>query len=163
MMQRNTTSLGNLWITILLLLLSFPLGADETLRRVDVGGFELQAQVLGQDAPTQSPAVVFDAGGSNGIETWRQVPAAVAEHSRVVLYDRAGLGESDLGPAPRSARQVAQEMRSLLRGLDVEPPYLLVGHSLGGLHIRIYAALFPDEVAGFVFIDPTTEGMHRSL
>ena len=133
------------------------------MRRVDVGGFELRAQVLGQDATMTTPTVVFDAGGSDGIEAWRELPSSIAAHSRVVVYERAGLGESDLGPEPRSARQVANELRALLRGLEVDPPYVLVGHSLGGLHIRIFADLFPGQVIGLVFLDPTTEGMHRSL
>lgn len=97
------------------------------------------------------------------LETWKDLPARVAEVTTVVAYDRAGLGKSELGPEPRDAMAVARDLRVLLRGLEVPPPYVLVGHSLGGLHIRAFAKLYPEEVAGFVFIDATTEGMHESL
>jgi len=97
------------------------------------------------------------------LETWKDLPARVAEVTTVVAYDRAGLGESELGPEPRDAMAVARDLRALLKGLEVPPPYVLVGHSLGGLHVRAFAKLYPDDVAAFVFIDPTTEGMHESL
>jgi thioesterase domain-containing protein len=63
----------------------------------------------------------------------------------------------------RDAMAVARDLGGLLQGLEIPPPYVLVGHSLGGLHIRAFAKLYPEEVAGLVFIDPTTEGMHESL
>ena len=68
-----------------------------------------------------------------------------------------------MGPEPRDATAVAKDLHQLLRALEIAPPYVLVGHSLGGRHIRAYAELFPDEVAALAFIDATTEGMHQSL
>lgn len=134
--------------------------ADASDRRVDVGGFQLRARVLGSG----SPAVVFDSGGGGAtLEEWGPVPGLVAATARVVLYDRAGIGESDPGPLPRTAERVARELHALLGGLGVKPPYVLVGHSLGGLHLLFFADLFPADVAGLVFLDPTTREMRPRL
>lgn len=126
---------------------------------IDVGGHRLRARTWGEG----SPAVVLDSGMGESLETWKELPAQVAEMTTVVAYDRAGLGESELGPEPRDALSVARDLRALLKGLEVPPPYVLVGHSLGGLFVRAFADLYPGDVAALVFIDPTTEGMHESL
>lgn len=146
---------------VLALLLPSPLAAAEADdRMVDVGGHSLRARLLGKG----SPAVVFDSGGGGApLESWGRLPELVAERCRVVLYDRAGVGGSGRGPEPRTGERVARELHALLEGLGVEPPYVLVGHSLGGLHIRFFASLYPGEVAGFVFVDPTTEDMRPRL
>lgn len=99
----------------------------------------------------------------DGTEGWGEFPARIAEITQVVTYDRAGLGASELGPEPRDAVHVARDLDALLRGLDLQGPFVLIGHSLGGLCIRVFADLFPEAVAGLVFLDPTTEGMHLSL
>jgi len=123
-------------------------------RFVDVGGHRLRARVAGSG----TPVVVLDAGlGDSGEISWREVFAPVAGFTTVVWYDRAGLGESEPGAAPRSYTQAATEMRALLRGLGLAPPYVLAGHSLGAAHIRAFASLYKDEVAGLVFVDPVCE------
>jgi pimeloyl-ACP methyl ester carboxylesterase len=132
-------------------------GAD---RSIDVGGGRLRARVLGEGRP----AVVFESGGGGAsLEEWGRLPELVASSTRVVVYDRAGIGGSDPATTPRTGETVARELHALLGRLDVEPPYVLVGHSLGGLHVRYFASLFPEEVAGFVFLDPTTEEMRPKL
>ncbi len=78
----------------------------------------------------------------------------LAESFRVVSYDRAGLGWSDLGPMPRTADRIVGELHSLLERAGISPPYVLVGHSFGGLTMPLFAARFPDEVAGMVLVDP---------
>lgn len=135
---------------------------------VDVGGFHLHAQVFGgEHLAAGKPTLVFDAGFGQTLETWRGLPEKAAQTSPVIVFERAGIGRSELGPEPRTAQRAARELRRLLRELEqragFSPPYVLVMHSLGGLYGRIFADLHPDLVAGFVFIDPTTEGMFRSL
>jgi pimeloyl-ACP methyl ester carboxylesterase len=143
-----------------LLLSGVGVAGDLVDRRVDVGGFRLRARVMGSG----HPAVVFDSGGGGAtVEDWGPLPGLVAEAARVVVYDRAGIGGSDAGAAPRSAERIARELHALLEGLGVRPPYVLVGHSLGGLHIRFFAQLYPGDVAGLVFLDPTTEEMRPRL
>ena len=81
----------------------------------------------------------------------------VAEFTTSVLYDRLGLGWSDAANLPRSGTQVTDDLRELLRAAAVPGPHVLVGHSLGGLHARLHAKRFPEEVAGLVLLDPTHE------
>ena len=120
---------------------------------VDVGGHKLRLQVAGSGTPT----VVLDSGMGDSLESWRDVFPTIAGFTRVVAYDRAGLGRSDPGPEPRSYLRVATDLHALLERANLKPPYVLVGHSLGGAHIRAFAHLFKDQVAGVVFVDPLSE------
>ena len=117
---------------------------------VDVGGHKLRLRVAG----TGTPTVVLDYGLGGSIEEWNDVFPEVARFARVVTYDRAGYGKSEAGPEPRSHAQIATELHALLHRANIAPPYVLVGHSLGGANIRAFAHLFKDEVAGLVFVDP---------
>lgn len=125
---------------------------------VDVEGHKISVKVAGAG----SPAVVLDygLGGSSG--DWDSVFPEVARFARVVSYDRAGYGKSEPGPAPRSQGQLAKELHTLLHNAGIMPPYVLVGHSLGGANIRAFAYLFKDEVAGLVFVDPFQERVFTS-
>ena len=104
------------------------------------------------------PAVVFAPGaGLIGLD-FLNIHEAIAPFTTSIIYDRAGTGWSDEVALPRSAAVVAEELRDLLRAAGVPPPYVLVGHSLGGAYIRRYAQLHPGEVAGLLFLDPAHEG-----
>jgi pimeloyl-ACP methyl ester carboxylesterase len=119
-------------------------------QNVDVAGHKLRLRVAGAGMPT----VVLDYGLGGSIEEWNDVFPEVARFARVVSYDRAGYGKSEAGPEPRSHTQIATELHALLHRANIAPPYVLVGHSLGGANIRAFAHLFKDEVAGLVFVDP---------
>jgi pimeloyl-ACP methyl ester carboxylesterase len=125
---------------------------------VDVGGYKLRLRVAGAGAPT----VVLDYGLGGSIEEWNNVFPGVARFTRVVAYDRAGYGSSGAGTEPRSQTQIATELHTLLRRANIAPPYVLVGHSLGGANIRAFAHLFREEVAGLVFVDPFNEAIFAS-
>jgi pimeloyl-ACP methyl ester carboxylesterase len=104
-----------------------------------------------------SPSVVFlPGGGTAGLDYWN-VQARAAELTTSVVYDRAGTGWSDRVELPRTSAEVTDELRQLLRTAGVPAPYLLVGHSLGGLYARHYAQRFPDEVSGLLLLDPAHE------
>ena len=103
------------------------------------------------------PTVVFEAGAGGPLEAWTLVQPAVSRFARTLSYDRAGNGLSRKGAPPRDARSVALELQSLLQHAGATPPYILVGHSLGGPYIRMFADLYPNEVAGLVLVDPTQE------
>jgi pimeloyl-ACP methyl ester carboxylesterase len=85
------------------------------------------------------------------------VQPAVSGFARVCSYARAGLAWSEPGPLPRTMRQNAYELHTMLRAASVKAPYVLVGHSIGGLIARVYAEQYPEEVAGMVLVDPTNE------
>jgi pimeloyl-ACP methyl ester carboxylesterase len=119
-------------------------------RLIDVGGFRLHLNCSGAG----SPAVVLDAALGGSSISWSLVQPAISARTRVCSYDRAGLGWSDAGPMPRTAGRVADELRRLLDAGGVPPPYVLVGHSYGGLVMRILAGRYRDDVAAVILIDP---------
>ena len=108
-------------------------------------------------AGTGEPAVVFLPGGGMFGLGYFNVHMRVAKLTTSVVYDRAGTGWSDAVPLPRSAEDVVQELRALLRVAGLSGPYLLVGHSLGGLYARRFAQLLPADVAGLLLLDPAHE------
>lgn len=102
-----------------------------------------------------TPVVVFENGLGARLDWWAKVwPDTVAE-TRALAYHRAGYGRSDASPQPRDGAQVVQELRALLRARQLPPPYVLVGHSLGGLYMQLYARQYPAEVAALVLVDST--------
>ncbi|HSL23113.1 MAG TPA: alpha/beta hydrolase [Vicinamibacterales bacterium] len=119
-------------------------------RLIDVGGHRLHLQCAGSGGP----AVIFDAALGGSSLSWVFVQAGVARFTTACAYDRAGFGWSDRGPLPRTAGRIVLELRQLLSGARVEPPYILVGHSFGGLTARLYTRRYPAEVAGLVLLDP---------
>ena len=133
--------------------------SNEQTRYVDIGGYKLAMQVAGSGNPT----VVLEAGSSESLEAWNDVFSEIARFTRVVAYDRAGLGRSEIGPEPRSFTRYATELRTMLHRAGISPPYVLVGQSMGAANLRAFAHLFHDEVAGLVFVDPLNEQIFRSI
>jgi pimeloyl-ACP methyl ester carboxylesterase len=119
---------------------------------VDVGGHSLHINCVGQGSPT----VVLDAGSGAFSAHWVRVQREVSGTTHVCSYDRAGMGWSEMGPEPRGTKQISSELHTLLKGANIEGPYVLVGHSFGGLYVRTYAARYPDEVAGVVLVDSSS-------
>jgi pimeloyl-ACP methyl ester carboxylesterase len=121
---------------------------------VDAGGPKLRMLIEG----TGNSTVVFDAGGGGSLELWGRVPSEVSKFARTVSYDRAGNGLSDKATTPREARHIATELHTALQNAKLLPPYIFVGHSVGGPYVRVFAGLYPGEVAGMVLVDPSQEG-----
>jgi pimeloyl-ACP methyl ester carboxylesterase len=119
----------------------------------DVEGVRLLLHQSGSGGP----AVVFLAGGGAVGLDYFNVQQRAAELTTSVTYDRAGTGWSDSVDLPRASVEITDELRALLRVAEVPPPYVMVGHSLGGLYARHYAQRFSGEVAGLVLLDPAHE------
>jgi pimeloyl-ACP methyl ester carboxylesterase len=135
-------------------------GATPPLGRYqEVGGRRLLLHRSGSGSPA---VVILPGGGAVGLD-YLNVQERAAELTTSLLYDRAGTGWSDPVELPRTSGQVADELRELLRTADVPAPYLLVGHSLGGLYARHYAQRFPDEVAALLLLDPAHEDYHAHM
>jgi pimeloyl-ACP methyl ester carboxylesterase len=117
---------------------------------VDVGGFKLHVKCEGSG----TPSVVFDAALGGSSISWAWVQPEIARTNRTCSYDRAGYGWSEPGPFPRTAGGMATELHTLLQRIGIAPPLVLVGHSFGGLIMRIYAARYHADVAGMVLVDP---------
>jgi pimeloyl-ACP methyl ester carboxylesterase len=117
---------------------------------VDVGGHKMHLDCSGQAAPT----VLLESGLSDDWLVWYRVQPAISKLTRVCSYDRAGLGFSDPRPEQQpDSRNIALNLHMLLANAGVNPPYVLVGHSIGGIHIRVYQNLYPAEVVGMVLVD----------
>lgn len=116
---------------------------------VDVGGYELHIDCAGEGSPT----VILDAGLGDSFMSWRKVQPQIAKIARVCSYDRAGLGYSDNSPRPRTSAVIAEELHTLLRNAGISGPLILVGHSMGGFDVRLYAKFYRNDVAGTVLVD----------
>ncbi|MDH4044828.1 MAG: alpha/beta hydrolase [Gemmatimonadota bacterium] len=125
-------------------------------RLVDVGGYRLHTYCTGTRSPGR-PTVVLSAGDGDFAVDWGLVQPAVAESARVCSYDRAGTGWSDPGPEPRTLHQEAAELDLLLANAGEQPAYVLVGHSVGALVVRVFQEQRPHNVVGMVLVDPTHE------
>ena len=129
-------------------------------RLVDVGGWRLHLNCLGKGSASQ-PTVILEAGAGDFSVDWSLLQPAVARFARVCSYDRAGSGWSDLGPRPRTMHQIIYELHTLLEKAGERPPYLLVGHSYGGLLVRLYQFTYPTEVVGMVLVEAADDNPWR--
>jgi pimeloyl-ACP methyl ester carboxylesterase len=116
---------------------------------VDVGGYRLHLYCIGSGQPT----VLLDAGGFDSLEQWKSVQPQVAAFTRVCSYDRPGFGWSDASPNPQTAKQIAAELHAALNRAGITGPFVVVGHSIAGLYVRLFAAEFPGEVVGMLLDD----------
>lgn len=117
---------------------------------VDVGGYRLHINCTG----TGSPTVVIEAGLGDWSTSWGgYVQPEVAKTTRICTYDRAGMGWSEAGPLPRDAAQFAKELHALLQNANIPGPYVMVGHSLGGLGVHVFVHDYASEIAGVVLIE----------
>jgi pimeloyl-ACP methyl ester carboxylesterase len=119
---------------------------DDADVRINTIGFENRAE--GQ------PVVVFENGHGESIKSWNKIIDSVSKICPIVLYDRAGTRESKPDNKIPSLKYNSKKLKKILETLDIKPPYLLVGHSLGGIYIRGFANYYPDDLAGLIFIDP---------
>jgi pimeloyl-ACP methyl ester carboxylesterase len=126
---------------------------------VDVGGYQMHIHCRGPEGNDGGPTVVLDTGLGEPSLSWGSVPEQIAEFARVCTYDRAGLGWSERSPTSRLPIHIVEELHTLLTRAQVKPPYVLVGHSNGGLYAYLYADEYPGEVAGLVLVDSTHEDL----
>ena len=126
---------------------------------VDLGTHTMHYVVHGDAGPT----VLFDAGLPGTHHDWAGIQASLAPHARTVAFDRAGYGWSERGPRPRTASVIAGELRRLLEVEGIEGPYVLVGHSFGGITMRAFAQQYPDDVAALVLVDATHEDYRHAF
>src|SRR6185295_14570662 len=122
-------------------------------RLVDIGGFRLHLWCAGDGAP----AVILDNGLGGSSPGWGFVQPDVARFTRVCSYDRAGMGYSDSGPSPRTARRIANELAELLERSGIAGPVVLVGESIAGFDVRIFASDHSEHAAGLVLVDASHE------
>jgi pimeloyl-ACP methyl ester carboxylesterase len=170
--RREMRSRARVWLLnpVLVVLVLFALGgAYERISQstapavamrgqlVDVGPYRLHLECTGSRGPT----VILEPGAGGSAASMGLIAPAVARDSRVCVYDRAGRGWSDPAVSPPDGAQIATDLHTLLDRAHVPGPYVLVGHSFGGLYVRTYAAKYPEEVAGLVLVDSTAANDNR--
>ncbi|WLD94632.1 alpha/beta fold hydrolase [Alkalihalobacillus sp. AL-G] len=130
-------------------------------KKVDVGGFKLNYSyhVINKESPT----VILESGHGMSSEVWNEVKNGISSFANIFLYDRAGLGKSELGNKPHHSNQVVENLNTLLQKENIKPPYILVGHSLGGIHIRVFAHTYPEKVIGLVLVDSAHEEQDQKM
>lgn len=124
-----------------------------------IGGRRVESLTLRH--PQAQAVVVFEAGSRGTIAGWGTVPASVAHDATVFAWNRPGYGNSDAAATARDGRTIVEELRQVLRHKGLKPPYVLVGHSLGGLYMQLFARAYPDEVRGLVLVDALYPRMVR--
>lgn len=123
------------------------------------GTFSLNLNCAGSGKPT----VILESGLGIPAIGWQLVQPGIAKFARVCSYDRAGYGWSEPGPLPRTSREIAVELHTLLQNAHVAPPYVLVGHSFGGFNVRMFNFLYPSEAVGFVLVDSSQEDQETKM
>jgi pimeloyl-ACP methyl ester carboxylesterase len=157
----NPSARNARWILVLILAMQslYSPGQAAKDEKVDLGGYRVHVLESGVGSPT----VIFESGLGEASSTWSDVQPKVALFARTLAYDRPGLGDSDPSPHPRSVREMAVELHSLLQSVHIPPPYILVGHSLGGTIVQIFAHAYPNEIAGLVLVDPEDSRLDHLL
>ncbi|KUP08960.1 alpha/beta hydrolase [Bacillus coahuilensis p1.1.43] len=122
---------------------------------VQISVCKLYAKLFGEN--NGKPTVVMDAGYGDFSKAWDSVIEDISMFSNVLVYDRAGLGKSEQSSSPRTSGEMVKELKELLNEAKISPPYILVGHSFGGVNLRMFATEFQNEVCGLVLIDSTPE------
>ena len=123
-------------------------------RLIDIGGGRrLNIHCIGHGSPT----VIFEAGLGDQSRAWAMVQPAVGANTQACSYDRAGLGFSDPSDRPGTSENAVDDLHRLLAAASIKPPYILVGHSLGGMYVRLYADYYRSEVVGLVLVDSVSE------
>lgn len=125
------------------------------------GGSSLKMHIdcSGQGTPT----VVLDSGLGDSFASWQKVQPQIAKFTSVCSYDRAGIGYSDSSPRPRTSQVIAEELHSLLQAAGISPPYVVVGHSMGGYDVRVFTSLYRNEIAGMVLVDASHPDQEKRL
>lgn len=126
---------------------------------VDIGGYRLHIFCEGRGSPT----VIMESGMGDSSLIWARVRPESVKTTRTCVYDRAGFGWSEPSPQPRTAATIVEELHTLLINANIAGPYVLVGHSIGGAYVRLYAHNYPERVVGMVFVDSSHEEQNARL
>lgn len=129
--------------------------------KIKVNGIEFYYERDGKSGNT--PVVVFDSGYGWPLENWDSIRREVGEFAELFFYDRAGVGKSGKSDLPMHSLQNARNLKALLQETGVQPPYLLVGHSFGGLNVRLFAELYPEDLAGIILVDACHEDQNDNM
>lgn len=140
-------------VILILMFLSFGLFLNAQEKYVNIDGQKFRVEESG----TGDVTVIFENGMSDSLEAWGSIPDTVSLFARVFLYDRADIGKSDTSQQKRTIPNMVLELKNILNQENIKPPYVLVGHSLGGYITRYFSSQYPDVVKGLLLLDPAPE------
>ena len=140
-----------------LLSLSVVCIAQERYANIDGQKFRIKTGGIGE------VTVLFENGMSDSLEVWQSIPDSVAAFAKYFQYDRADIGKSDTSRQARTIPNIVNELKGILKAENINPPYVLVGHSLGGMIMRYFASQYPDEVQGLLLLDPSPESFYNQM
>jgi len=126
---------------------------------IDIGGHSLNVNCYGKGTPT----VIFESGLGDDSGVWTLVQPEISKNIRTFSYDRAGLGNSDIGDLPRTSLDQVHELHTVLNKAKVKAPYIIVAHSIGGYNARLFAGTYPKEVSGIIFVDCSHEKQFEDI
>ncbi|WP_369899519.1 alpha/beta fold hydrolase [Bacillus manliponensis] len=129
--------------------------------KLDIGGTNLYYEYIGKD--NDNPTIIFDSGYGWSLENWAPIQNEVTKLANVFAYDRAGIGMSESDNKPKHSKQAVENLHTLLQRANVKPPYILVGHSFGGLNVRLFASTYPKEVEGVILLDSCHEDQNKIM
>lgn len=129
--------------------------------KLNIGGTKLYYEYIDKD--NDNPTIIFDSGYGWSLENWAPIQNEVTKLAKVFTYDRAGIGMSESDNKPKHSKQAVENLHTLLQKANVKPPYILVGHSFGGLNVRLFASTYPKEVAGVILLDPCHEDQNKIM
>lgn len=127
----------------------------ERVQFVELNGSKMFTKMYGNDS--DKPTIIFDAGYGDYSKAWEKIVALLREDANLFVYDRFGVGQSDRCASPRTSLNMVNELHQVLETMKIQPPYIFVGHSFGGVNARLFATTFPKEVSGLVLVDSTPE------
>lgn len=135
---------------------------------VKLSGQERYADINGQkflynEFGAGKITVIFESGMSDSLEAWGSIPYKISSFAHVFLYDRADIAKSDFSRQERTIPNMVSELKSILDHEKIQPPYVLVGHSLGGYITRYFSSQYPEDVKGLLLLDPSPEAYWQSM
>jgi pimeloyl-ACP methyl ester carboxylesterase len=142
-----------IYLTLIVILTTFLSHAQEKLVKVNGHNFNIYQKGF-ENRKKNAPAIIFENGMGVGLGNWDTVIDQIAKFAPVFAYDRAGVEKSDKVYQMPTVKVVADNLKSLLTTLNIAPPYILVGHSMGGVYIRGFAGFYPNDIAALAFVDP---------
>ncbi|GIN71906.1 alpha/beta hydrolase [Bacillus sp. J14TS2] len=128
---------------------------------LDIEGIKLYYEYFGKGHNT--PTIVCDSGYGYTLANWQLIQDEVSQLAKIFIYDRDGLGKSDKSGRPRHSEQIVENLHKLLQKASIPPPYILVGHSFGGVNVRLYAHAYPEEVVGIILLDSCHQDQNEKV
>ncbi|MFP3846739.1 alpha/beta fold hydrolase [Priestia filamentosa] len=133
----------------------------ECKQKQDIDGIAMYYEYFGKKS--ELPTIIFESGYGCPSAYWEPIKEGISNFTKMFIYDRAGIGESEKDERAQDSQQSVENLRKLLQKANVKPPYVLVGHSFGGLNVRLYAHTYPEEVIAIILLDSSHEDQNKVM